>query len=189
MVFNSLSGAFAQSRFRSGLSYLRREVGSSQLCLVARVFDNWWCCWPCQLRWKLVPVQSWVVPVTTPLSSTLVPWPGTVVKLDFGEGGLTFNGIHSGRFGGGADADSFAGTVTIGGSDVPSGVAQKSTFNFSTITNVGDTGPAYFWNEGGTDSIVLGSFVSGASNYQSMGFDPQVTTVLGLHSVSLLVHR
>ena len=97
---------------------------------------------------------------------------GTVVKLDAGEDSLTFNGLAiSGQFGGGADADSFAGTVTIGGSDVSFwGGTGNDTFNFSTITNVGDTGTAYFWNEGGTDSIVLGSFVSGASNYQSMGF-------------------
>ena len=52
----------------------------------------------------------------------------SVVKLEAGEDSLVFNGnVLSGQFGGGADADSFSGSVTIGNSESPSGVAQAMT--------------------------------------------------------------
>ena len=70
----------------------------------------------------------------------------------------------SGQFGGLAGADYIGGSVTVGNSGVSFwGGSGNDTFSFSTITNVaGDTGTAYFWNEGGADSIVLGSAVSTA---------------------------
>ena len=53
-------------------------------------------------------------------------------------------------------------SISVGTSGVSfwSGVGDD-TFSFSTITN--DGGTAYFWNEGGTDSIVLGGAVSTAA--------------------------
>jgi hypothetical protein len=87
----------------------------------------------------------------------------TVIKLDAGDDSLTFNGnMLSGQFGGLAGADYIGGSVTVGNSGVSFwGGSGNDTFSFSTITNVaGDAGTAYFWNEGGADSIVLGSVVS-----------------------------
>ena len=42
------------------------------------------------------------------------------------------------------------------------GGTGNDTFSFSTITGAG-SGTAYFWNEGGADSIILGSVVSGGA--------------------------
>ena len=83
----------------------------------------------------------------------------------------------SGQFGGGADADSFSGSVTIGNSGVSFwGGSGNDTFNFTSITNVaGGTGTAYFWNEDGADSIVLGNAVSGAgASTPGIGVGPGV---------------
>ncbi|NBT49915.1 MAG: hypothetical protein EBT07_19265, partial [Actinobacteria bacterium] len=62
---------------------------------------------------------------------------------------------------GGAGNDQFLGSVTIGSGGVSFwGGTGNDTFNFTTITNSGNGGTAYFWNEAGTDSIVFGSVVS-----------------------------
>ena len=42
------------------------------------------------------------------------------------------------------------------------GGAANDTFNFSSFTGA-SSGTAYFWNEGGTDSIVFNSVVSGGA--------------------------
>ena len=84
----------------------------------------------------------------------------SVVKLEAGADSLVFNGnTVSGQFGAGAGDDYVGGSISVGTSGVSfwSGVGDD-TFSFSTITN--DGGTAYFWNEGGTDSIVLGGAVS-----------------------------
>ena len=87
----------------------------------------------------------------------------SVVKLEAGADSLVFNGnTVSGQFGAGAGDDYVGGSISVGTSGVSfwSGVGDD-TFSFSTITN--DGGTAYFWNEGGTDSIVLGGAVSTAA--------------------------
>ena len=86
----------------------------------------------------------------------------SVVKLEAGADSLTFTGnTLSGQFGGGAGADTFDGDVTVGNSGVSFwGGSGNDTFNFTTITNAANNGTAYFWNEAGTDSIVLGNVVS-----------------------------
>ena len=87
----------------------------------------------------------------------------TVVKLDAGDDSLVFGGnTISGQFGGGAGDDYIGGAISIGNSGVSFwGGSGNDTFNFTTITNaVGASETAYFWNEAGTDSIVLGGKVS-----------------------------
>ena len=87
----------------------------------------------------------------------------TVVKLGAGDDSLTFNGnTVSGQFGGLAGNDYVGGSISVGNSGVSFwGGSGNDTFDFSMITGAGGSGTAYFWNEGGTDSIVLGSVVSG----------------------------
>ena len=89
----------------------------------------------------------------------------SVLKLDAGDDSLVFQGnTLSGQFGGGLGNDAFSGSVTVGQSGVSFwGGVGNDTFNFTTITNSGNGGTAYFWNEGGTDSLVFGSLVSSSS--------------------------
>ena len=84
----------------------------------------------------------------------------SVVKLDAGNDSLVFNtNVVSGQFGAGAGNDFVGGSVTVGSTGVSFwGGAGNDTFNFTAISNGGGT--AYFWNEGGDDSIVLGGAVS-----------------------------
>ena len=85
--------------------------------------------------------------------------------IDAGAGAdtLTFTNValNGTTLAGGTDNDAFSGNVTIGASGVSFwGGLGDDTFNFTSITNGGGT--AYFWNEGGTDSIVLGGALSTA---------------------------
>jgi hypothetical protein len=83
-----------------------------------------------------------------------------------GADSILFNGnTLSGIFAGGADADLFSGSVTIGTSGVSFwGGLGNDIFNFSSFTGAGAGSTAYFWNDqAGFDSIVFGSVVSGGS--------------------------
>jgi hypothetical protein len=73
-------------------------------------------------------------------------------------------GLTGTTLSGGAGADVFSGSVTIGNSGVSFwGGADADTFNFSSFTGAG-SGTAYFWNDtAARDSIVFNSVVSGGS--------------------------
>jgi hypothetical protein len=92
---------------------------------------------------------------------------GFTLKTEAGADSLTFtNNVISGQFGLGAGADFVGGNITVGSNAVSffSG-SGNDTFNMTSVTvaNAGG-GTAYFWNEAGTDSIVLGGqFDSGLS--------------------------
>jgi hypothetical protein len=94
----------------------------------------------------------------------------TKVSLDAGADSVVFLGnTLSGQFGGGAGADTFSGSVTIGASGVSFwGGADNDTFSFSQITGA-NNGTAYFWNESGTDSIVFASQVSASASGNAAG--------------------
>jgi hypothetical protein len=85
---------------------------------------------------------------------------------------------------GGADADQFLGSVTIGASAVSFwGGSGNDTFNFSSFTGAGAGSTAYFWNDKtGYDSIVFGSIVSGGSgsSYNAAGVAFGITASSGL---------
>jgi hypothetical protein len=92
----------------------------------------------------------------------------TTVKTQAGADSLVFRGNEiSGSFGLGADADFVsASSLTLGNSGVSffSG-SGNDTFDISSISGAlgGGTGAtAYFWNEEGTDSIVIGGAISTA---------------------------
>ena len=89
-------------------------------------------------------------------------------KIYGGDGSDTLrftNTLNQTTLSGGAGADQFLGSVTIGTSGVSFwGGAGADTFNFSSFTGAGAGSTAYFWNDqAGTDSIVFGSVVSGGS--------------------------
>ena len=66
------------------------------------------------------------------------------------------NNLVSGQFGGGAGADSFGGNISVGAEGVSFWGGGNDTFNFAAISGFGDmTNTAYFWNEAGTDQIIL----------------------------------
>ena len=88
---------------------------------------------------------------------------GSTFRGDTGADSLTFGGttVTTAQFGLGADADYLGGSISvgIGGVSFYSG-SGNDTFNLTSVTQVGDSGTAYFWNEEGTDSIVIGGAVS-----------------------------
>ena len=94
----------------------------------------------------------------------------SVVKLDAGNDTLVFNSnTVLGEFGLGAGDDSLSATaMTVGSSAVSFwGGSGNDTFN---IVSAGGSGTAYFWNEAGTDSIVLGGAISTASGGAAVVF-------------------
>ena len=88
------------------------------------------------------------------------------VDAGVGADSIHFNNaaLSGASFAGGAGADNFsANLLTVGASGISFwGGAGDDTFNFTSITSPAD-GTAYFWNEAGTDSIVLGGAVSSGS--------------------------
>ena len=90
------------------------------------------------------------------------------LKTEAGADSLTFtNNVISGQFGLGAGADFVGGNITVGTNAVSffSG-SGNDTFDMTSVTTANSGGgTAYFWNEAGTDSIVLGGqFDSGNTN-------------------------
>ena len=109
---------------------------------------------------------SWVVPVLTLLCSLLVLKLQAVSRLRLRlVRTLTFtNNVISGQFGLGAGADLVGGNIIMGTNAVSffSG-SGNDTFDMTQVTQAGGGGTAYFWNEAGTDSIVLGGQIDGGT--------------------------
>jgi hypothetical protein len=91
------------------------------------------------------------------------------IDLGLGNDSLVFYGnLVSGQFAGGGGDDYAGGAITVGITGVSFfGGAGADTFSFSQITGTGTGGTAYFWNEGGSDSILLGSEVSYSTSVQT----------------------
>jgi len=70
------------------------------------------------------------------------------------------NVLAAASISGGAGNDVFSGSVSGGAGGVSFwGGAGNDTFNFSSLVSRASGGTAYFWNESGTDSIVLGNSI------------------------------
>ena len=137
---------------------------------------------------------------------------GFTLKTEAGADSLVFtNNVISGQFGTGAGADYVGGNITVGTNAVSffSG-SGNDTFNMTQVTQSGGGGTAYFWNEAGTDSIVLdGQFQSGQTNatgraianfgitsgasqsisYATGALHAEVTAAIGTYSSHFTVHN